>query len=45
MAGSRLSPGKSTRGAVSTMGSNDLVIGENHMVGMSCQEYNWLAGR
>ena len=40
-----LSPGKSTRRAVTTMGSNDLVVGEDHMLGPSCQWYNWQTGR
>ena len=30
--GSMASPGKSTRRAVTTMGSNDMVVGEDHMV-------------
>ena len=41
----RLSPGKPTRKAVATMGSNDLVIGEDHIFGPSCQRYNWQTGR
>ena len=40
-----LSPGKSTRRAVTTIGSNDLVVGEDHMLGPSCQRYNWQTGR
>ena len=40
-----LSPGKSARRAVTTMGSNDLVVGEDHMMGPSCQRYNWQTGR
>ena len=40
-----LSPGKPTRWAVTTMGSNDLVVGEDHMLGPSCQRYNLQAGR
>ena len=27
------------------MGSNDLVVGEVHMLGPSCQRYNWHTGR
>ena len=27
------------------MGSNDLVIGEDHLLVPSCQEYNWQEGR
>ena len=38
-------PGKSTRRSVATMGSNDLVVGEDHMFGPSCQRYNWQMGR
>ena len=40
-----LSPGKPTRRAVTTMGFNDLVVGEVHMLGPSCQRYNWHTGR
>ena len=40
-----LSPGKPTRRTVTTMGSNDLVVGEDHMLGPSCQRYNWQTGR
>ena len=45
VAGPWLYPGKSTRRAVTTMGSNDLVVGEDHMLGPSCQRYNWQTGR
>ena len=45
VAGPWLSPGKSTRRAVTTMGSNDMVVGEDHMFGPSCQRYNWQTGR
>ena len=45
VAGPWLSPGKPTRRAVTTMGSSDLVIGEDHMLGLSCQRYNWQTGR
>ena len=38
-------PGKPTRRAVATMRSNDLVVGEDHMLGQSCQRYNWQTGR
>ena len=41
VAGPWLSPGKPTRRAVTTMGSNDLVVGEDHKLGPSCQRYNW----
>ena len=27
------------------MGSYDLVVGEDHMLGPSCQRYNWQTGR
>ena len=40
VAGLWLSPGKPTRRAVTAMGSNDLVVGEDHMLGPSCQRYN-----
>ena len=36
--------GKPTRRAVTTMGSNDLVVGEVHMLGSSCQRHNWHTG-
>ena len=45
VAGPRLSPEKPVRRAVTTMGSDDLVVGDDHMVGPSCQCYNWLTGR
>ena len=45
VAGPWLSPGKPTRRAVTTMGSNDLVVGEVHMLGPSCRRYNWHTGR
>ena len=44
-AGQWLSSGKPTRRAVTTMGSNDLVVGEDHILGPSCQQYNWQSGR
>ena len=40
-----LSPGKPTRRVVTAVGSSDLVIGEDHMLGQSCQRYNWQTGR
>ena len=40
-----LSPGKPTRRAVTTMGPNHLVVDEDHMLGPSCQRYNWQTGR
>ena len=45
VAGPWLSTGKPTRWAVTTMVSNDLVVGEDHMLGPSCQRYNWNMGR
>ena len=45
LAGPWLSPGKPTRRAVTMMGSNDLVVGEDHMLGPSCQLYNCQTGR
>ena len=45
VAGPWLSPGKPTQMVVATMGSNDLVVGEGHMLGPSCQRYNWQTGR
>ena len=45
VSGPWLYPGKPTRRAVTTMGSNDLVVGEDHMLGPSCQRYNWQTGR
>ena len=39
------SPGKPTRRAVAMMESNDLVVCEVHMLGPSCQRYNWHTGR
>ena len=38
------SPGKPTPRAVTTMRSNDLAVGEVHMLGPSCQRYNWQMG-
>ena len=40
-----LSTEKPTRRAVTTMGSNDLFVCEDHMLGPSCQRYNWQMGR
>ena len=45
VAGPWLSPGKTTRRAVATMRSNDLVVGEVHMLGPSCQWHNWHTSR
>ena len=39
------SSGMSTRRAVATLGSNDLVVGEDHMVWPSCLLCNWHTGR
>ena len=30
---------------VTTMGSSDLVVGDNHMFGPSCQRYYWQTSR
>ena len=38
-------PRKPTRRAVTTIGSNDLVVGEDRMLGPSCQRYNCQTGR
>ena len=45
VAGPWLSPGKPTLRAVTTMGSNDLLEGEDYMLGPSYQRYNWQTGR
>ena len=45
VAGLWLSLGKSSRKAVTTMGSNDLVVDEDHMLGPICQRYTWQKGR
>ena len=45
VAGPRHSHRKYTHRAVTMMGSNDLVIGEDHIVGPSCQRLNWQTGR
>ena len=45
VAGPWHSPGKSTRWAVITIGSNDLAVGEDHLLGPSCQRYYWQTGR
>ena len=45
VAGPWLSPGKLTRMAVTTMGSSDLVVDKDHMLGPSCQRLNWQTGR
>ena len=39
--GQMLSPGKPTQRTATMMGSNDLVISEDDLVGPSCQRYNW----
>ena len=38
-------PWKPTRMAVTTMGSNDLFVGEDHLLVPSCQQNNWQTGR
>ena len=45
MVGLWLSPGKPTQRVVTTVGSNNLVVGEDHMLGPSCQRYNCQTGR
>ena len=40
VAGPWLYPGKPTRRAVTTGGSDDLVVGEDHMLGPSCQRHS-----
>ena len=45
VAGPWLTTGKPTRRAVTTMGSNDLVVGEDHMLELSYHRYNWQSGR
>ena len=45
VAGPWLSPGKPTRRVVTMIGLNDLVIGEDHMLGPSFQLYNRQTGR
>ena len=44
VAGLWFSPEKSTRRVVTKMECNDLVVGEDHMLGPSCQRYNWQTG-
>ena len=43
--GPGLSPLKPTRRAVTMIGSNYLIVGDDHMLGPSCQQYNWQMGR
>ena len=43
--GPRLSSWKPSRKVVTTMRPNDLVVGEDHMVGPSFQRYNWQTGK
>ena len=45
VAGPWLSSGKPSRRAVTTVGSNDWVVGEDHMLGPSCQWHIWQTGR
>ena len=40
-----LFPGKSTQTGVTMMGVDDMVVGEDHVLGPSCQRYNWQTGR
>ena len=44
VSGPLLSPGKSTSRAVSTIGSNDLVVGEDYMLEPRYRLYNWKTG-
>ena len=41
----RLSHEKPTRRAITAMGSNDLVVGEDNKLGPRCQRHNWHTGR
>ena len=41
MGGLRLSHGKLSRRAVTTIGSDDLDVSEDHLLGLSCQWYSW----
>ena len=45
VAGARISPGKSIRRAKTAMGSYDLLVGEDNMVGLICQRHNWQRSR
>ena len=45
VAGPRLYPGKPSRRVVTMMGSAGLVVGVDHLLGQSCQQYNWQMGR
>ena len=45
VAGPWLSHGRPTRRAVTTMGYNNLVVGEDHMLGPSCQRNMWQTDR
>ena len=38
-------PGNPTQRVITMVGSNDLVVGEDHMFGPSCQRYDWQTGR
>ena len=40
-----LSPEKPIRRAVTAMGSNDMAVGDDHMLGPSFQRYDWQTGR
>ena len=43
--GLMLSNWKPTRRALTTMGSNDLAVAEDHLLLPSCQRYNWQMSR
>ena len=45
VASPRLSTGKPTRRSATKMGSNELVAGEDHLLGPSCQWHNWQTSR
>ena len=40
----KLTSGNPTRRMIATIGSNDLVIDEDHLLGQSCQRCNWQVG-
>ena len=42
---SEVCPAKTTQRTVTTMGSNDMVVGEDHLLGSSCQRYYLQTGR
>ena len=42
--GHRFSPGKPSRRATTTMGSDEFVVGEDYLLGPSYQQYDWQTG-